>query len=410
MMARVAVIGGGAAGMMAAIFAASGGAETLLLEHTADGGRKILISGGGRCNILPATLDETRFVTESSPHTLRNIVRSWPLHEQRAFFEHDLGIPLAEEAASAKLFPVSNKARDVRDGLLARAIRHGARWMPGTTVTGLTREEGGWRIACEGGRVLDTDRVIVATGGLSVPNTGSDGRGLTMLRALGHTVHPTYAALTPVVADPAPFAALAGVSLTVTLTAKDAERRADARGGFLFTHHGYSGPSVLDVSHVLVRTRGSGAARARLLVQWTALDADAWDAALRSDGARTALAIVRDHVPARLADLLLAMAGVAADTRLSQLKRDERARLIGMLVRCELPWSGHGGYAKAEVTGGGIDLAELDPRTMESRKQPGLYLCGEVLDAFGPIGGYNFLWAWATGRAAGRAAARAAGD
>jgi predicted Rossmann fold flavoprotein len=401
-MTRVAVIGGGAAGMMAAAFAAAGGAETLLLEHTPDGGRKILISGGGRCNILPAHLDETRFVTDSSPHTLRNILRSWPLHEQRAFFEQVLGQPLVEEVESAKLFPASQRARDVRDGLLAHAVARGARWMPSTTVSGLTRIGEGWRIACKDQQTLDADRLIVATGGLSVPKTGSDGRGLALLAELGHTIHEPYAALTPVNAEPPPFAALAGVSLTVSLMARDAERSARARGGFLFTHRGYSGPAVLDVSHVLVRSSGG----ARLIAQWTALDAEGWERALRGDGARGVVGVVRGEMPARLADLLVRQAGIDPETKLSQLRRADRVRLVERLARCALPWTGHGGYAKAEVTGGGVSLAEIDPRTMESRKVPGLYVCGEVLDAFGPIGGYNFLWAWATGRAAGLAAAR----
>jgi len=237
-MTRVAVIGGGAAGLMAAAFAASDGAETLLLEHTPDGGRKILISGGGRCNILPARLDETRFVTDSSPHTLRNIVRSWPLDEQRDFFEQLLGQPLVEEVESAKLFPASNRARDVRDGLLAYAVARGVRWMPSTTVSGLTRAGDGWRIACTDGRTVDVDRVIMATGGLSVPKTGSDGRGLALLAALGHTIHEPYAALTPVIAEPAPFSALSGVSLTVSLVARDAQRPAEAQGGIQLTHRG----------------------------------------------------------------------------------------------------------------------------------------------------------------------------
>jgi predicted Rossmann fold flavoprotein len=402
-MARVAVIGGGAAGMMAAIFAAEGGAETLLLERTSDGGKKILISGGGRCNILPARLDETRFVTDSSPHALRNIIRSWPLAEQRAYFEQDLGIPLAEETESAKLFPLSNKAKDVRDALLARAIAKSVKWMPDTTVIDVAQEGALWRMTTEDGRSITAERLIVATGGFSVPATGSDGRGLSWLRALRHTVNPTYAALTPVLANPHPFGDLSGVSLTVTLTASDAERSAEATGGFLFTHRGYSGPSVLDVSHVLVRSPGN---RARLLAQWTAMNDVAWDAALRPAGPRNVATLVREQMPARLADTLLAMAGVRADTQVSQLKRADRAKLVGLLTKCELPWTGHGGYAKAEVTGGGVSLAEIDPRTMESRKRAGLYICGEALDAFGPIGGYNFLWAWATGRAAGRAAAR----
>jgi hypothetical protein len=259
-------------------------------------------------------------------------------------------------------------------------------------------------VAFKDGRGIEADRVVVATGGLSVPKTGSDGRGLAWLTELGHTVHEPYAALTPVHAEPSPFASLSGVSLTVTLTARDAERSASARGGFLFTHKGYSGPAVLDVSHVLVRSAGG----ARLTAQWTAMDADAWERALRGEGARQVAGVVRSELPARLADLLVRHAGIRLETPLSQLKREDRARLVTMLARCDLPWTGHGGYAKAEVTGGGVSLAEIDPRTMESRKQPGLFLCGEVLDAFGPIGGYNFLWAWATGRAAGRGASRSA--
>jgi len=227
---RVAVIGAGAAGSMAAIFAASAGAETLLLERTADGGRKILISGGGRCNILPAQVDESRFVTDSSPNTLKKIVRSWPLPEQIAFFEQELGLPLAEEAESGKLFPVSNRARDVRDGLLALAARRGVGVRLNALVTGFAPSGDTWRVDLEDSPSVQTDAVVVATGGLSVPKTGSDGRGATILEQLGHTVHPMYAALTPILAESPPFAALAGGSLPVTVTARDGARRATASG------------------------------------------------------------------------------------------------------------------------------------------------------------------------------------
>jgi hypothetical protein len=400
------VIGAGAAGTMAAIFAASGGAETLLLERTRDGGRKILISGGGRCNILPARVDERRFVTDSSPNTMRKILRSWPLPEQIAFFERELGMPLVEEEETAKLFPASNRARDVRDGLLALAARKGARFLPGTTVTGMRPKGGAWEVEREGGAPLTVDAVVVATGGLSVPNTGSDGRGLTILEGLGHTIHPTYAALTPVVAQSSPFAALAGISLPVTISARDGARGATSSGGFLFTHRGYSGPSVLDISHVPVRSRLEAGGGARLTVRWTALDDTAWEAALRPEGTRTVAGALRRELPERLADTLAGLAGVPPSRPLAQLRREERLRLVDVLVRGNLPWTGDEGYRKAEVTGGGVSLAEIDPRTMESRRHPGLYICGEVLDAFGPIGGYNFLWAWATGRAAGEAAGR----
>ncbi len=405
-MPRVAIIGAGAAGTMAAIFAAGGGAETLLLERTRDGGRKILISGGGRCNILPARVDPRRFVTDSSPNTLRKILRSWPLAEQIAFFERDLGLTLVEEHESAKLFPASQRARDVRDGLLSLAARRGARLLAGTTVTGLAPTTNGWVVERDGEAPLAADRIIVASGGLSVPNTGSDGRGLAWMAALGHTIHPTYPALTPVVANPPPFGALAGISLPVAITARDETRSSTAGGGFLFTHRGYSGPSVLDVSHVIARSRLEGDGGARLSVRWTRLDQAGWEAALKPEGTRTVAGALRRELPDRLADALAGAAGVSPSTALAQLGREERLRLIEMLVRGNLPWTGDEGYKKAEVTGGGVSLAEIDPHTMESRLHRGLFLCGEVLDAFGPIGGYNFLWAWATGRAAGLAAGR----
>jgi hypothetical protein len=390
--------------MMAAIHAAQAGADTLLLEHTTDGGRKILISGGGRCNILPARLDEDRFVTDSSRHTLRKIVRAWPLSEQVAFFERELALTLVEETESAKLFPSTNRARDVRDGLLALAVRSGVRFRPAATVTDANPAGGGWRITLAAGPPVEADALILATGGLSVPQTGSDGRGLHIAARLGHTMHPTYPALTPLTADPAPFGDLAGVSLPVTITARSSERSATATGGFLFTHRGYSGPAVLDVSHVVARA--SAAAPAQVWVNWVGLDEPACGEALRPEGTRTVAGVLRDRLPDRLALALLGAANVDPSRALAQLRRDERRRLVETLVRGRLPCTGHEGYKKAEVTGGGVSLAEIHPATMESRRHAGLFLCGEMLDAFGPIGGYNFLWAWVTGRAAGMGAAR----
>jgi hypothetical protein len=399
------VIGAGAAGTMAAIFAAASGADTLLLERTADGGRKILISGGGRCNILPARLDESRFVSEAPPHLVRRIVRSWPLREQIAFFERQLGLPLVEEVESAKLFPASQRARDVRDRLLDLARRHGARLLMNTTVTGFRPEDSGWHIDLHNAAPLHADALVVATGGLSVPSTGSDGAGLRIAEALGHTIQPTYPALTPLTANPAPFASLSGISLPVTVTARADRLSSTATGGFLFTHHGYSGPAVLDVSHVAVRSRADAVPPSRVpalvRVRWTKLGDDEWAQALQPQGSRTVSAAVAAELPTRLAEALIQAAGVDPRLPLASLARADRLRLIDTLVRGVLPWTGDEGYKKAEVTGGGVSLADIDPRTMESRKHKGLFLCGEMLDAFGPIGGYNFLWAWTTGRAAG---------
>lgn len=401
----VAVIGAGAAGLMAAIHASGPGRRVLLLERTVDGGRKILISGGGRCNVLPSHLDSDRFVTASSPNSMRNILRSWPLDEQRAFFEQELGVALQLEPETGKLFPAANNARLIRDTLIRAARERGAEWLPSAEVIALDPLEPGWGITLADGRTLRVDRVIIATGGLSVPLTGSDGFGLRTLERLGHTVHPTYPALTPLTLDPPTFADLAGVSLSVTLSARSGTERRDASGGFLFTHRGFSGPSVLDVSHVAVRGRLAGEPPAKLHVQWTSYDATTWEALL-APGPHQVGTVVRRELPTRLADRLMTDIGLDPTRKLSQLPRQSRKDLVAALTSYPLPWTADEGYKKAEVTGGGVALGEVQPDTMESRIHKGLFLVGELLDAFGPIGGYNFVWAWVTGRLAGLGVSR----
>ncbi|MEA2602819.1 MAG: hypothetical protein QOF89_3811 [Acidobacteriota bacterium] len=402
------ILGAGAAGLMAALFAAGRGRRVLVLERTRDGGRKILVSGGGRCNILPSMTEPARFVTDSSPNTLRKILTSWPLEEQRSFFEEEAGIPLALESETGKLFPASNSARQVRDQLLALARRRGAEIRFEALVSDLqppATPEDPWRVRLESGEEIAASSVIVATGGLSMPGTGSDGTGIDIVRRLGHTIHETYPALTPLILEPPRYAPLAGISRTVTLRAPGSKRTFSTRGGFLFTHRGYSGPTVLDVSHLAVRSRLAGGPPQLLRVQWTEMDAAAWDRLLRETPG-TLFGLLRRHLPDRLAEALLADAGVEGSRSLPQLRREERLRLVEALAGHPLPWTGDEGYPKAEVTGGGVALSEIDPRTMESRLHPGLFLCGEILDAFGPIGGHNFLWAWATGRAAGLGAVK----
>ncbi len=395
----VAVIGAGAAGLVAAAFAASSGAPVTLIERTRDGGRKILISGGGRCNVLPSTLAPERFVTDSAAHLLRGMLRSWPLHEQRFFFEDDLGIPLALEEESGKLFPRANKAKDIRDALVGFARAKGAGIQFDTTFRDLRSSAGGFILDTSSGE-LTVDRVIVATGGLSVPATGSDGTGLDIARRLGHRLIDTYPALTPLLGSNDAHATLSGVSLNVRLRAKSGSTITETHGGFLFTHRGYSGPSVLDISHVTARGE-----KPMIRAQWSTRTASEWGADLEAPSASVA-AILGRHIPARLAEHLMREAGIPADRRTSSLKRSERLALIDALTSYPLPWSGNEGYKKAEVTGGGVALDEVDSKTLESKRVAGLYLCGEMLDAFGPIGGHNFSWAWATGRAAGLAAGR----
>ena len=418
MSGTVIVVGAGAAGIVAAGFAARAGARVQLLERTKDGGRKILISGGGRCNILPSAVDPAQYISASSPNIVKQILRSWSLDEQRAFFEEELAIPLKLEEESGKLFPVSDKAREVRDGLLDWARKEGAEITFGVTVVGVRPQASGlgWEVVTDLG-VIKADRVILATGGLSVPNTGSDGIGLKILELLGHTINPTYPALTPITLTPHRYEHLAGISLPVTIRAEGgapARRRKAFRtsGGFLVTHRGWSGPAALNVSH-LTRSPSPdltpqpplpyGRGGAHLFVNWGTLDRSAWEREL-TGGSKLVANVLKQHLPERLAEVLFAESGVPADRTVAQLRKEERAALLTTLCSWPLPYTGDEGYKKAEVTGGGVALAEIVPQTMESRVRPGLFICGEALDVFGPIGGYNFHWAWATGRLAGMGA------
>ena len=386
----IVVVGAGAAGLVAAAFASEPGRPAVLIERTTDGGRKILISGGGRCNVLPAALEPERFITSSPPHLLRRMLRAWPLEHQKEFFEDELGVPLKFEADDRKFFPKSDRARDVRDALVSFAVKRGVEIRFGTTLEGLASIGGGrWRVETSAGNI-ESDAVVLATGGLSVPSTGSDGTGLRIAESLGHTMHPLYPALTPLLADPPIHAGLSGVSLPVRIRAKRANGIREIRGSFLFTHRGYSGPAVLDIS----------ATPESMRVSWGDIPQSEWEALLTS-GAGLILNAVASKIPQRLAERLLFEAGVPLDRRFQDLRRTERISLIELLTSYPLNVSGDEGYKKAEVTGGGVALDEVNPATLESKRAPGIFMCGEMLDAFGPIGGHNFAWAWATGRAAG---------
>jgi hypothetical protein len=402
----IVVVGAGAAGLVAAIYASTGTRRTILLEGTVKPGQKILISGGGRCNVLPSRASHTDFHTDGSPNTLRKILDAWSLVEVCRFFEKYLRVDLALEKETGKVFPAANRASVVLDALLDAIKRRGIDLRLGAKVTGLDRASDGWTVKLASGETLAASQVVLATGGLSVPSTGSDGAGLNIAAGLGHKLVPTYPALTPLTTGEAAHKELAGVSLTasVSVPRPDGKGMLVSTGGFLFTHRGYSGPAVLNISHVPVRSTFVGGPRPPVYISWGNLNAQQWEAALQG-GRGSALSALHRHLPERLSIQLLSETGLlAAD--LSQLRREDRGRLVEALTHYSLPWSGHEGYRVAEVTGGGVPLGEVNPATLESKVAPGLYLCGEILDAFGPIGGYNFLWAWVTGKIAGEAAAK----
>ncbi len=389
------IVGGGAAGLVAAIRAAGrlGPGRVVVLEAAREVGRKVLISGGGRCNVLPMAHRPERFVSQSPLRLVRRFLERFPLREQRLFFESILGGALIEEPASAKLFPPSNRSRDVRDALRREAERAGATIRCATAVRDVTPEGDAWRVTLDG-ESLRSRVVVVTTGGRSVLGGGADARGLDWAAALGHTVRPLYPALVPLVSEGAPHGTLAGISLRARVEARAGDLQAVDEAGFLFTHRGYSGPSVLNVSHVVARAGASARVTARFATGVTD-----WDAALRS-GTGSVSTLLSRHLPDRLAAAIASAAGVA-DTSLARLTREARRALVAALDAFPLPASGTEGYRTAEVTGGGVALEEVDPATGESRLHPGLRFAGEILDAFGPIGGFNFQWAWATGWSAG---------
>jgi predicted Rossmann fold flavoprotein len=409
--ADIAIVGAGAAGLMAAIQAAraSGGTTVRLLDGARKLGAKILIAGGGRCNVTHDHVDESAFAG-STPPAIRKVLRRFGVGETVAFFE-EIGVRLKREE-TGKLFPVTDDARTVLRALLEEARRLGVTISHPRRVGAIARAPDGFVVSGEWGAV-DARRVVIATGGMSIPRSGSDGFGYSLARALGHTItEPVTPGLVPLTLPRSHFlCALAGVTVPATVELRDARGRrlASFTDSTLLAHFGLSGPSVLDISRYYLHAIHADAG-ASLFANWLpGVTADAFDRDLRALAARPVLAFLRERLPDRLARALCDHAGVDPATRGDQLQRSQRRALVEAVTALHLPVTGSRGYNFAEVTAGGVPLSELHLETMESRVRPGLYLCGEICDVDGRIGGFNFQWAWASGFVAGRSAAGAAG-
>ncbi len=411
--ADVLVIGGGAAGLAAAIFArrASSALHVTVLDGAARLGAKILVSGGGRCNVTNRCVNADDF-RGGNRNRIRRVLAALPVPQTIAFFA-EIGVPLHEEE-DGKLFPDAGDARAVLNALLSEAGRVGVHVRCACRVAATERDAAGFRVHTASGETLRARRVVLATGGTSLPKTGSDGEGYELARRLGHSIVPPAPALVPLLLEGAFHSPLSGVASDVTLTLREATRTPIiVRGPLLWTHFGVSGPAALDASGPWHRARLAGRDVCATVCFTPGLDAAALEQRLvlqaSSRGGAHVPSALPPQVPERLARALLAWAGVPAGLPLAQLPRDLRRRVALAFTRFPLPIAGSRGYSHAEVTSGGVALDELDSATMESRVCPGLHLVGEMLDVDGRLGGFNFQWAWASGFVAGTALAASAG-
>lgn len=417
-MRDVVVVGGGAAGMIAAWRAAKRGASVVLLEKKNRLGTKILISGGGKCNLTHAgTMEEIRAkFRQNEGRFLRPSFYKFTNNDYLALLEN-------REVANytrpdGRIFPVAPlDAKDVVAAMEAEVRDAGVRVWLDTSVARVCVEDGVVvGVELTGGRVVETQHLIVAVGGSSYPATGTTGDGWRWLADLGHTIVPLRAALAPLYLEPTPPAEWSGIALRdCVLRARAAnadgtpgKERIRWRGDLLWTHKGVSGPTALGVSREV----------AECIPDHSVIEADVFpDEAHDKLNARLAAFcqanprrgvdnFVEPVIVARMVKPFFEAARVDSTVKGAYLSQKDRARVVNTLKAWPLGRVRHVPLERGEVVAGGVSLDEVDGQTMRSRKTPGLYLCGEVLDIAGPVGGYNLQAAWSTGYVAGDTAAQ----
>ncbi len=424
----IAIIGAGAAGLMAAIAAGRArghphvprGAphRIIALDSARKLGAKILVAGGGRCNVTHDVVDETAYAG-SSRNAIRKVLGRFTVTDTVQFFK-DQGVELKREA-TGKLFPTTDNAHSVLNALLSAAREAGVEFRHSYRVECIEHADVGFLITPSPAPqlpVLDPHpsilarRIILATGGQSLPKSGSDGHGYALAKSLGHTITRTLPALVPLTLSQSLFLTqLSGITLPATLELRSStgKRLVSFTDSTLLTHFGLSGPGVLDISRYYLDAAPAAQLLINLLPHHTPATLDsALLTAARSTPNLSISRFLADHgkppLPERLARALCEHTSLDPALPLHKLNRDTRRNLIAAATELPLPITGSRGYTHAEVTAGGIPLSEIHLETMESRLCPGLYLCGEICDVDGRIGGFNFQWAWASGFVAGAAA------
>jgi len=409
----IVVVGAGAAGLMAAGRAAELGADVLLLEKTGGIGNKLRITGKGRCN-LTNDCEIREFIAHFGPTGpfLRNSLARYYVSDLIQFFAAH-GVPTVTERGQ-RVFPASNEAEDVVKALRRYCLDHGVQFRTHAPVEEIRVVEGALRgVRVVGGATYDARRVIIATGGLSYPGTGSTGDGYRLARAVGHTVVEPRPGLVPLVTAEPFVERLQGLSLrNVRATLLQGNRELGGEfGEMLFTHFGVSGPIILTLSRLATEALATGPVRLSIDLK-PALSAEQLDARIRRDiaalGASSYPALLKRLLPRLLIAVFQERSGIARDRALSQLTADERGRIVTLLQAFDLTVVATRPITEAIITIGGVSTREIDPRSMESRLVPGLYFAGEVIDVAGDTGGFNLQVAFTTGRVAGESAARAA--
>ena len=392
MLHDIIILGGGAAGLMCAIQAGRRGRRVTVLEHANRVGKKILMSGGGRCNFTNLHVTPANFLS-GNPHFCKSALARFTQWDFIAMVDRH-GIAWHEKELG-QLFCDDSSKQIVRM-LVDECADAGVRIETDCAIEAVRRGDDGRFVVATSRGEQSAAALVVATGGLSIPKMGATGLGYEIARQFGHRIAPTRAALVPLTLSGRPLddvADLSGLALPVEAKCGDAAFRA----GFLFTHRGISGPAILQISSYWE----PGAA---LRVDWLP-EADALEALTAARNGRPgadAKSVLSDLLPKRLAQRLCELK--LGDLPLRQWSNAKLQEMAALLHDWPFVVSGTEGYRTAEVTLGGVDTAELSSTTMESRKVPGLYFIGEVVDVTGHLGGFNFQWAWASGHAAGQAA------
>ena len=407
---KVLVIGGGPAGMMAAGTAAQGGAQVTLLERNEKVGRKLAITGKGRCNVTnncPLLNDLIANVPVNGRFLYGAFARFAP-NDTIDFFE-DLGVPLKIERGN-RVFPVSDNAYDIVDAMLRFLKKTGVRREQGRAVSLLTENGAVCGCVTDDGRTIPADAVILATGGLSYPGTGSTGDGYAMAKAVGHTVTDLKPSLVPLECHEGWCSEAQGLSLrNVALTVEDSKTGREIYrdfGEMLFTHFGVSGPMVLSASsHIRDMERG----RYVLHIDFKpALTYEQLDKRLQRDllecSNKNLFNTLSLLLPRKMIPIVVKLSGVNGMLTSNQVTREMRGALVDLLKDIRLTVTDFRPIDEAVVTSGGIDVGEVNAKTMESRLVSGLYFAGEILDVDAYTGGFNLQIAFATGRLAGASA------